>query len=139
MQFDISYNDVKVTELAKAQAICDRFEFQGAEFKPDQQRVLRYVVDERIDQEGRWPNALLVDDVPNEHDFKDKNAYWEALFEAFGDKGGKGFESFLREIAPLLEESLFILAVGKDGHNAIGTAWYVDPSGKVEVRNACSD
>jgi hypothetical protein len=144
MNLVVTHNKVKVTDRVKALEVCNNFEFWGGGFYPDEQGILEYLEYEHLADCQRWPSALSKDQMPDKHTSADDDedtsedddiGYSGELFDAFSDHGDDGFNSFLIAIAPLLEESLTILAVECDC-DARAKVWHVEPNGKLRVLDA---
>jgi hypothetical protein len=82
-----------------------------------------------------WPRAVKIEDLPDKDDYPDEDAYFDAEFEVYCDKGDEGFLALLQELAPHLESPLLILALeANTDFYPIAEVWRVEPGGK-EVEN----
>jgi len=92
--------------------------------------------DEDMDAWHR-PAFVKIEDLPDEEEFPDEDAYYDARIDVFHNKGDEGFLALLGELAAHLESPFLILyaeASLLDGFGYGAEVWRVEP-GVAEVEH----
>src|SRR3954447_16595115 len=111
MSIELQSTEVKVRDCRRVREILDSYAWEGVEIElsgkgPTGTLVMTY--SEPLSDVWGWPQALHKNQWPDD-DFEDDAQADQAWFELFEEKGGEGFLSLLRSLAPFLESPLMIL------------------------------
>jgi hypothetical protein len=86
-----------------------------------------------------WPEALRVEDWPDDEEYPDEDAWDDAMRHLLAEKGNEGFVAMLRELAPYLETPLTIVWHRIEGGEFDGagqwTVWPGSPYVQVQQVN----